>query len=322
MAPNPYTATRLMPETVEKSIKHIQWNFRDREIVVLTDDPKQNFEGLRVVDYSAGETFDFDACDMDSTIFIYAFNFDSTGKPVAMEIIRRRGKFAPIRQVHPTARIYHVDERIRSAFTAEFDHQQEAGFSKWNSDFDNIAQALILTRNLPGAYVEVGAFQGSSGCAALAAMQAVGIERPCFFLDVFDGFEYEAAKVSADASWAGTHKTDGMETVASRLKRFETLGRPVHVVRNNIIEDDLPPGTEQIAVANLDVDIYEGVRDGLAKLAPRICVGGILIVEDPGHTPWLIGARIALDEWLETPAGKNFMPLMMESGQTLLIRLS
>jgi hypothetical protein len=48
--------------------------------------------------------------------------------------------------------------------------------------------------------------------------------------------------------------------------------------------------------------------------------GGILVVEDPGHTPLLIGARFALEKFLAEPVGAQFTPLAMQSGQTFLIR--
>jgi hypothetical protein len=139
---------------------------------------------------------------------------------------------------------------------------------------------------------------------------------------VFDGFEYDAAKQSADAIWAGTHATEGREVVEQRLKRHERPrdGLNVFVRRHNIVEEAIPAELDQIAVANIDVDLYEAVLAGMVKVAPRMTVGGIMIVEDPGHTPALVGARIALEELLATEPARRFTPIHMESGQTFLIR--
>jgi hypothetical protein len=49
-------------------------------------------------------------------------------------------------------------------------------------------------------------------------------------------------------------------------------------------------------------------------------VGGILIVEDPGHTPLLIGACAALDLFLQTETGRKFTLIYMRSGQYFLVR--
>ena len=47
----------------------------------------------------------------------------------------------------------------------------------------------------------------------------------------------------------------------------------------------------------------------------------IIIAEDAGHTPLLIGAYAAVREFLESPAGKAFTPVEMMSGQMFLIKV-
>lgn len=66
--------------------------------------------------------------------------------------------------------------------------------------------------------------------------------------------------------------------------------------------------------------MYEAVLFALFKIAPKIVTGGIMIVEDPGHTPALIGARVALEKFLYSNEGKLFTPIYMESGQFFLIK--
>jgi hypothetical protein len=158
---------------------------------------------------------------------------------------------------------------------------------------------------------------------ALAYMRARGLRRHCYFLDVFDGFTYEAARDSADAMWSETHASQGLETVRRRIcaSAAPEQGLTAHVEKCNIITDALPDGTEAIVVANIDVDLYEAVRAALISVAPRMVAGGIVVVEDPGHTPALIGSRLALQEFLAMPIAKRFLPICLESGQTFLITL-
>jgi hypothetical protein len=112
------------------------------------------------------------------------------------------------------------------------------------------------------------------------------------------------------------------EFIPARSKKFPTrplvLALSPHPSRTEALHS--PGVIERIAVANIDVDMYEAVRSALIKTAPRIASGGILIVEDPGHTPALIGSRLALEEFMATPIAAAFTPVYMESGQTLLIR--
>ena len=51
----------------------------------------------------------------------------------------------------------------------------------------------------------------------------------------------------------------------------------------------------------------------------KLCTNGIIVVEDAGHTPMLIGAKIALEEFLELVGNDSYHSIQMESGQYVLI---
>lgn len=260
--------------------------------------------------------------DIANTIFIYACEQDDIGLPFVEYIIEQGGVFEPVFCAEPSnyANTNHI---AREALEKEFAYQTAHGFAKWDfgcGDFANITQVLEITRLVPGTFVEIGCFNGSSSCVAMQYMYDANINRSCFFFDVFDGFVYEQAQTSADRIWLGTHQTHGIEAVRCRLNRFQApeRGLSVAVDKLNIITGNLPDSTGKIAVANIDVDMYDAVSAALHKVAPRMEKHGILIVEDPGHTPGLIGARAALVQFLRHDS--NFIPLYMESGQTLLLR--
>ena len=75
-----------------------------------------------------------------------------------------------------------------------------------------------------------------------------------------------------------------------------------------------------VALANIDVDLFEAVDAALMKVAPIVAPGGIIIVEDPGNIPLLIGARVALNDFMNTVWKDQFLSIYMESGQTFLLR--
>jgi hypothetical protein len=54
--------------------------------------------------------------------------------------------------------------------------------------------------------------------------------------------------------------------------------------------------------------MYEAVAAALAKVAPLIAEGGIIIAEDQGHTPLLIGAYVAVQKFLKSPEGGILSP--------------
>lgn len=294
-----------------------------RTVVVIADKPWRVPEA-ELVNCRDESLEAFRQRDFEQTIFVYACESDQYGAPFAEAIIASQGKFLPVFEATPSLYV-HANDLARTVLEAEYQRQVAEGFAKWDfgpHDFVNLLQAVESTRDLPGDFVEIGCFRGSSGCAVLRYLKEARIRRRCHFMDVFEGFNYSEAQNSADSYWSGSHKTEGPAVVEQRLKMFESPenGPSVSVVKANILHDPLPAEIQSVCVANIDVDLYEAVLAGLKRMAPLIVPGGIMIVEDPGHTPLLIGARVALNQFMATPASKGFLPIYMQSGQTFLVR--
>ena len=142
-----------------------------------------------------------------------------------------------------------------------------------------------------------------------------------FVYDCFDGFTYEEAKNSPDNIWFDTHKTDGKENVEARVKsRLSERKNNFQVFQRNIIDDDALKEINKISFANIDVDLYEAVYAALVHVHEKLCVNGIIVVEDAGHTPMLLGSKIALEEFLELVGHNCYHTIQMESGQYVLIK--
>ena len=223
---------------------------------------------------------------------------------------------------------YVYDDRVaRETIEKALLEQTFNGYEKfWDpgspQDFVNLTQALYRTRRLSGSVVEVGCFRGSSGSVMLdyAANKNLPPKRFWFF-DVFQGFDYQEALTSSDVIWANSHGTEGDAIVRQRLEQ-KAGANQVTVKKLNLITDPLPDDLGPIAVANIDVDLYEAVLAGLNRIAPLMQIGGIMICEDAGHTPALVGAALALEQFLDSDLGAGFTPVHMTSGQTFLVRHS
>ncbi len=255
------------------------------------------------------------------THVLYGVECNSDGLPAIERIVAAGFKFSPFGGA-PVGSYAYENGAALATVERQFVHQQLRGYGKFEDpgsreDFVNLCQALEATRGVSGAVVEIGCYRGSSSSVLLDYAKHNGIDRVFHFMDTFDGFSYEAARNSPDAMWQGTHATEGLEAVTARLG---AIGYPnVRVHRSNIITDGLPPEITQIAVANVDVDLYEAVGAGLSKVADRIPAGGIIICEDAGHTPNLIGARLALLEFMRSPRGSRFTQIFLASGQAFLV---
>jgi len=318
---SPYSVCRFDAEFVHDEIKALSNEHEDKTIIVLTDGSVDlgHTDNIHVINYSEKRNI-FLKINLDNHLVILAIDNDEVASNAVADILAKSGKFIPIRK-WGKASYFHTNLVWRKAAHEEFLHQRKEGFSKWDTlDFDNLVQAIEKTSHIDGDYVEIGCFRGSSGSAVLSYLNAKNRMMNCWFFDVFDGFNYPTAKTSADALWLGTHETEGMEIVAQRLKRFETNNLTVKVIKADIIETPLPTSLKKIAVANIDVDIYEGVLAALVKCAPLIAPGGIMFAEDVGHTPPLIGAKRAIDDFCKTDIAKKFTPFHIPQAQFALFR--
>lgn len=265
------------------------------------------------------------------TGILYACLQDDLGLPFVDAAYIRALKVQAVWYAQPRGYLSRNVSAVR-ALEIEIAAQQQAGYLKLEfglGDFVNLIQAFEATQGRPGCIVEVGCYRGSSGGALLSYVRSRQAERGhpelyFHFMDVFEGFNYPAALNSSDSVWAGTHQTDGFEAVRHRLLAYghDMGGMNIDVSRCNVITDPIPEKVRDLGVrlVNIDVDLYEAVAAGLARYAPLVVPGGIMISEDAGHTPLLIGALKAVEEFMASPAGRAFCRIDLPSGQTFLIK--
>jgi hypothetical protein len=301
---------RCNRKDVLRAVKTARANHPDMKIYVLCD-------------FSLGAIFDTERiATLEAlrllpvpSVVVLACNSDELAFDAVQAILKRGGMFYyGADRPFPAARYFHRDEAARIALK----ESHGANLAKFDlPDFENIAQVIHATRLLAGDYVEIGVYKGSSAYLALSYMGHANIQRRSYFFDTFSGFDYEGTASSVDRSWFNTHTDTSQEAVQKLLAHFAV---PHEVIKSNIITDVLPEAIKQIAVCNIDVDMYDAVAAALIKVAPLVVEGGIIIAEDQGHTPLLIGAYVAVREFLESPQGKYFVPIEMLSGQMFLVK--
>ena len=267
--------------------------------------------------------------DISETGFVCAFNSDQQGSKYTSYIIKNQGLFLGSHDLDTWAWYWHVNDDAAKVVEWSLSNCPS---HKSPEQWVNIIQAIEITKEIPGEYVEIGVFRGTSAKIAYDYHNAIGLQRTLTLMDTFKGFFYEAAAESPDIAWNRTHlvNTD-QELMLTRMKAYLNKNTPqptpanYELVVHNICDDDdekSPLHGKLIAVCNIDVDMYEAVLAALRKVAPLMAPGGIIIVQDPGKTPYLIGARAALDEFLDEDSNKTkFTSIYLSSsGQTYLIK--
>jgi hypothetical protein len=183
---------------------------------------------------------------------------------------------------------------------------------------ENICEGIELTKNVEGDYVEIGVFEGGSALTALNYFKLINSKKKVFLLDTFEGFNYEESKYSSDVIWHESHFLDEEKKTKELLNTMFNEFDNYKLVTNNICKDDLPSEINKISLANIDVDLYEATLHSLKKISKKISKNGIIMCEDPVNTPFLYGAYYAMDEFLKSSEGKNFIKIFKRNHYFLI----
>ena len=238
---------------------------------------------------------------------------------------RKGKKVFPMSNVGPAKPWMH-DHNHEKVLSLEFQKQKDEGFAKFahgiGADFSNILQCIDYATRLEGCFVEIGCFRGSSSCVMANYINQLDINKKFYVYDYFDGFTYDEARLSPDHVWLNTHKTEGRDVIEKRILSRGIKQNQLYVFQRNIIEKNSLREIDKICFANLDVDIYEAVLEGLFRIHEKLVKGGIILVEDKGHSPKLLGAFVALTEFFDKIGFEKYFSLQLESGQQLLLKIS
>lgn len=173
----------------------------------------------------------------------------------------------------------------------------------------------IERAGVPGILLEAGTARGGSALVIAAAKRP---ERALHLYDTFslipppsdrDGSDvqerYEVIASGRATGPGGSRYYGYEEDLLGQIKAtFAEHGYPAerHEVRfvQGLYEDTLHP-EEPVALAHVDSDWYESVLTCLERVAPRLSVGGRLVIDDYGT--WS-GAKEAVDEYFAGRGGE------------------
>lgn len=179
---------------------------------------------------------------------------------------------------------------------------------------------------LGGAVVECGVWRGGSVMAMALTMLEIDSIRDIHLFDTFEGMtapgdkDVDSAGVSAADRLAAEERavSDSVWCVASEAdvrQNLASTGYPMERVffHRGPVEQTLPDmAPSRIALLRLDTDWYESTRHELIHLYPRLCSGGVLIVDDYGA--WQ-GASAAVDEYFLTMRTPPMLVRIDETGR-------
>lgn len=174
-------------------------------------------------------------------------------------------------------------------------------------------QALALD----GEFWECGVFKGGTA-RMLAALIADNSARTLRLFDTFEGSPQ--IDHTHDIAYPKRDITSDEEKVDLALSAVQQrLSERNFVQFHPGLVPDTFAGLEQskIALAHVDVDLYQGVKGCCEFMYPRMVAGGIMIFDDYGYAS-CPGARKAVDDFF---ADKPEFPMVSPSAQALVIKL-
>lgn len=159
-------------------------------------------------------------------------------------------------------------------------------------DYQRLAMLVAAvedTRTVPGDVVEFGSYRGGS-----AAVLGQALANDSKRLHLFDSFQGLPDPTAHDNYH---HKGDFSDTTADLVARgLSALSIPAELHVGYFSETLTQMPRMQIALAHVDVDLYESVKACLEFCVPQMSPGGILVIDDYGE-PTCHGARKAADEF-------------------------
>ena len=163
---------------------------------------------------------------------------------------------------------------------------------------ENICEALEITKDMEGDYVEVGVYKGGTALTALNYLHKINSKKKAYLLDTYEGFQYEESRKSPDIAWYKSHFIDKQEKIRSYIKETLKDFSNYKLITNNICSDNLPEEINAISAAHIDVDLYEATFEAIKKISKKLSNRGIIMCEDSAHTPETYGAYYAMEKFL------------------------
>ena len=186
---------------------------------------------------------------------------------------------------------------LRIVEAGEFDAERRQVGRDWPADAEtmvglerlaNVRACLesVIADDVPGDFIETGAWRGGTCIYARAILKAHGVEdRKVWVADSFEGLPAPDGRFQADAGDQHYTKVDlavSVEMVQDNFRRYDLLDDQVEFLKGWFSETLPSAPIERLSVLRLDGDMYASTIDALEALYDKLSVGGYVIVDDYG----------------------------------------
>lgn len=139
----------------------------------------------------------------------------------------------------------------------------------------------VLKNNIPGDFIETGAWRGGTTIFMRALLKVHGVtDRTVWVADSFEGLPVPKGEDDGSDLSQVDYLKVSLEQVQSNFKKFDLLDEQVRFLKGWFC-DTLPDAPiDEISILRLDGDLYSSTMDALESLYRKVSKGGYVIVDD------------------------------------------
>lgn len=190
-------------------------------------------------------------------------------------------------------------------------YERAKGRTLVSADRCYVLQTLLRqAMHVEGDIWECGVYRGGTAAMMASMLHDLCDWKRLYLFDTFAGMPPTDAQ--RDLHKAGDFSDTSLDEVQAFVGHAALC-----VYRQGYIPQTLA-GLEgrRIAMAHVDLDIYQSILDALEFIWPRLSVGGLLVFDDYGF-PTCPGARLAVDRFF---SAKTAVPLCLPTGQAIVFK--
>lgn len=193
------------------------------------------------------------------------------------------------------------------------DYQRLSPGNAYSQDRKWVLREFVrLSNELPGDLAECGCYEGAS---AFFMAQASVHGTLCLF-DSFEGISepdiLDRSERPDVAQWAKGDLHSSEEKLRATLAGDDSI----QIFTGWIPERFNEVAERKFRVVHIDVDLYQPTRDSLEFFYPRMCNGGVIVMDDYGFLT-CPGAKLAADEYAQA---NKFQILHLPTGQGVITK--
>lgn len=182
----------------------------------------------------------------------------------------------------------------KKIFLQSLKYRLETNFHKPRTEYIYCLADYFNSIGLKGAIAECGVYRGW-----FSAILSEAFENSTLYLfDSFDGFLFTDLELESSRAknWVNSGAQKRLSNTSEEIVKLRIRNRERLDIRKGFVPKTLENVNDQFLFVNLDMDLYTPQFEALKWFAPRMVVGGVILMHDY-YNDDLPGTKMAIDDF-------------------------